>query len=96
VGGVENEAERTAGEGRNGAVPGGSVDAVGSVGTDRSDDIDRSAGATEVDGLDTHSLISRLSAIESRPLEQRAAALAELHDELRARLEGGDAAAARG
>jgi hypothetical protein len=47
-------------------------------------------------GLDEAALLARLSAIESRPLERRAAALADLHDELRARLEGGDAAAARG
>jgi hypothetical protein len=50
----------------------------------------------EVDGLDPTTLLTRLAEIESRPLESRAAALSDLHDELRARLEGGDAAAARG
>lgn len=48
------------------------------------------------DGLDDAALLTRLTEIEGRPLEARAAALADLHDELRARLEGGDAAAARG
>ena len=50
----------------------------------------------QADGLTADSLLPRLEDIEGRPLDQRAAALAELHDELRARLEGGDAAAARG
>jgi hypothetical protein len=58
--------------------------------------VEYEAERTEADGLDADSLSPRLDAIEGRPLEQRAAALAELHDELRARLEGGDAAAARG
>jgi hypothetical protein len=58
--------------------------------------VENEAERIEADGLDADSLMPRLDAIEDRPLEQRAAALAELHDELRARLEGGDAAAARG
>ena len=84
MGGVENEAERTAVEGQTGDAPGGA------------DGADLSAGGTATNGLDPASLLPRLDAIEGRPLEQRAAALAELHDELRVRLEGGDAAAARG
>jgi hypothetical protein len=48
------------------------------------------------DGLGESTLLARLADIEGRPLEARAAALTDLHDELRARLEGGDAAAARG
>lgn len=36
-------------------------------------------------------LLSRLRLIEDQPLADRAAALAQLHDELRARLESGDA-----
>lgn len=36
-------------------------------------------------------LVSRLRVIEDQPLADRAAALAQLHDELRARLEAGDA-----
>jgi hypothetical protein len=41
-------------------------------------------------------LVSRLELIEEQPLGERAASFALLHDELRARLEGGDGAAARG
>jgi hypothetical protein len=41
-------------------------------------------------------LVSRLELIEGQPLGERAASFALLHDELRARLEGGDGAAARG
>ena len=48
------------------------------------------------DGVGEAALLTRLTEIEGRPLEARAAALADLHDELRARLEGGDAGAARG
>lgn len=36
-------------------------------------------------------LLSRLRLIEDQPLDARAAAFAQIHDELRARLEGGDA-----
>jgi hypothetical protein len=35
-------------------------------------------------------LLSRLRVIEEQPLEQRAEAYVQLHDALRARLEGGD------
>ena len=38
-------------------------------------------------------LLSRLRVIEDQPLEMRATAFAQLHDELQARLEGGDAQA---
>ncbi|CAN5482353.1 hypothetical protein BH10ACT7_BH10ACT7_26270 [soil metagenome] len=38
-------------------------------------------------------LISRLRLIEDQPLDSRATAFAQLHDELQARLEGGDAPA---
>ncbi|HEU0205141.1 MAG TPA: hypothetical protein VFQ74_00405 [Pseudolysinimonas sp.] len=37
-------------------------------------------------------LLSRLRVIEDQPLETRAESLAQLHDELRAQLEAGDAA----
>jgi hypothetical protein len=37
-------------------------------------------------------LLTRLRVIEDQPLERRAEALAQLHDELRAQLESGDAA----
>ncbi|HEY4152793.1 MAG TPA: hypothetical protein VGM38_05680 [Pseudolysinimonas sp.] len=36
-------------------------------------------------------LLSRLRVIEDQPLETRAEALAQVHDELRAQLESGDA-----
>ena len=36
-------------------------------------------------------LLSRLRVIEDQPLETRAESLAQLHDELRAQLEAGDA-----
>jgi hypothetical protein len=36
-------------------------------------------------------LLSRLRVIEDQPLADRAAALSQVHDELRARLEAGDA-----
>ena len=35
-------------------------------------------------------LLPRLQVIEEQPLDQRAAAYAQVHDELKARLEGGD------
>ena len=37
-------------------------------------------------------LLTRLRIIEDQPLDTRAEALAQLHDELRAQLEAGDAA----
>lgn len=42
------------------------------------------------DRTETDALLSRLRLIEDQPLESRAAAFAQLHDELQARLEGGD------
>jgi hypothetical protein len=39
---------------------------------------------------DTDALLSRLRLIEDQPLESRAAAFAQINDELQARLEGGD------
>lgn len=50
--------------------------------------------AEPADAVDTDALLSRLRVIEDQPLEQRAAAFGQVHDELRARLEGGDARAA--
>ena len=40
---------------------------------------------------DTSALLSRLRLIEDQPLESRAAAFAQVYDELQARLESGDA-----
>jgi hypothetical protein len=42
-------------------------------------------------GADTDALLSRLRVIEDQPLDTRATAYAQLHDQLQARLEGGDA-----
>jgi len=39
---------------------------------------------------ETDALLSRLRLIEDQPLEARAAAFTQVHDELRAALEGGD------
>jgi hypothetical protein len=39
---------------------------------------------------DDGGLVSRLAVIEDQPLEARAAAYTQLHDQLQARLEGGD------
>jgi hypothetical protein len=47
---------------------------------------------TTAPGEEPSALLSRLRVIEDQPLETRAEALAQLHDELRAQLEAGDAA----
>jgi hypothetical protein len=54
------------------------------------------AGPVSVDDDVAEELVSRLELIEGQPLGERAASFALLHDELRARLEGGDGAASRG
>ncbi len=51
------------------------------------------AGSNGTDSGETDALLSRLRLIEDQPLESRAAAFAQLHDELQSRLEGGDAPA---
>ena len=43
-------------------------------------------------GDEPSALLSRLRVIEDQPLETRAESLAQVHDELRAQLEAGDAA----
>ncbi len=43
--------------------------------------------------LDSNALLSRLRLIEDQPLEDRAAAYAQLHDQLQDALEGGDRSA---
>ncbi|MFT4029430.1 MAG: hypothetical protein QM675_06100 [Protaetiibacter sp.] len=45
----------------------------------------------QIPDAEPSALLSRLRVIEDQPLEHRAAALAQLHDELRSRLEAGDA-----
>jgi hypothetical protein len=39
---------------------------------------------------DTDALLSRLRVIEDQPLESRASAFAQIHDELQSKLESGD------
>ncbi len=57
-----------------------------------SDPIDTAAvGAPPADDDETGALLSRLRLIEAQPLADRAEALSQLHDELRMRLESGDA-----
>ena len=56
--------------------PGEAVDAEARAEADRDDETD--------------ALLSRLRLIEDQPLEARAAAFTQVHDELRAALEGGD------
>ena len=58
-----------------------------STGTDRAAS-ERAAGSEE-----TNALLSRLRLIEDQPLESRAVAFAQIHEELQARLDSGDAAA---
>ena len=53
-------------------------------------------GQPSGDGVDevspeTDALLSRLRVIEDQPLDTRATAFAQLHDQLQVRLEGGDA-----
>jgi hypothetical protein len=45
------------------------------------------------DDAETNTLLPRLRVIEDQPLESRAAAYTQLHDELQHILEGGDAPA---
>jgi hypothetical protein len=40
-------------------------------------------------------LVSQLRLVEDQPLDERARAYVQLHEELRAKLEGGDAASSR-
>ena len=52
-------------------------------------DID-DATATPASGEETNALVSRLRLIEDQPLDTRAAAFTQVHDQLQSRLEGGD------
>jgi hypothetical protein len=47
--------------------------------------------ASEVPDDEPSALVTRLRVIEDQPLDTRAVALAQIHDELRAMLEAGDA-----
>ncbi|MDP9026373.1 MAG: hypothetical protein M3N46_02305 [Actinomycetota bacterium] len=58
--------------------------------------MDEPTGNDEAEGVsrdeEPSALLTRLRVIEDQPLDRRAEALAQLHDELRAQLESGDAA----
>jgi hypothetical protein len=58
-----------------------------------SDEMDgQPSGEGSADGSpETDALLSRLRLIEDQPLDTRATAFAQLHDQLQVRLEGGDA-----
>lgn len=47
--------------------------------------------STEIRDEEPSALVTRLRVIEDQPLEARAEALAQVHEELRAMLEAGDA-----
>ena len=49
-----------------------------------------------LDPAEQDGLLSRLRVIEDQPLESRAEALAQVHEELSSRLEGGDSPGAHG
>ncbi|MES1169409.1 MAG: hypothetical protein ABUL47_01840 [Leifsonia sp.] len=55
------------------------------------DDDQTATTAGDGPGDEPSALLSRLRVIEDQPLEARAEALAQVHDELRAQLEAGDA-----
>jgi hypothetical protein len=48
---------------------------------------------TDDELTDTDALLSRLRVIEDQPLDTRAEAFAQLHEQLRSTLEGGDSPA---
>lgn len=54
---------------------------------------DSSTQPDSTDRGDLDALLSRLQVIEDQPLAQRAPAFVQLHDELRAALEGADSSA---
>jgi hypothetical protein len=73
---VDDETEQPTDAADIASVDGDAVDAAAR------DDADRDE--------DTDALLSRLRLIEDQPLDVRAAAFTQVHDELRAALEGGD------
>jgi hypothetical protein len=54
-------------------------------------DFDGSTDGTD-EGAETDALLSRLRLIEDQPLDSRASAFAQIHEELQSRLESGDSA----
>jgi hypothetical protein len=53
--------------------------------------LDTVTDTENTDGGETNALLSRLRLIEDQPLESRAVAFAQIHSELQARLDSGDA-----
>lgn len=53
-------------------------------------------GANAEPRSESDALLSRLRLIEDQPLESRAAAFTELHEQLQHRLEGGDSSGSHG
>ena len=65
-------------------------DAADQDDAEQSDDGSGDNGSGEKVTGEANALLSRLHLIEDQPLETRAAAFAQVNDELQARLEGGD------
>jgi hypothetical protein len=55
-------------------------------------DTESSEGSDNQHSEETDALLSRLRVIEDQPLESRAVAFAQIHEELQSRLDTGDAA----
>lgn len=55
-------------------------------------DTESSEGSDNQHSEETNALLSRLRVIEDQPLESRAVAFAQIHEELQSRLDTGDAA----
>lgn len=53
-------------------------------------DEEQERGDATDDAVEGNALLSRLRVIEDQPLESRAGAFVQIHDRLRATLEGGD------
>lgn len=64
------------------------------MGNVNADNVENAENVDNTESIDEaglgDALVSRLTVIEDQPLESRAAAYAQLHDQLRERLEGGD------
>jgi hypothetical protein len=54
-------------------------------------DTESTDGASTDSSEETNALLSRLRLIEDQPLESRAVAFAQIHEELQTRLDSGDA-----
>jgi hypothetical protein len=59
-------------------------------GEEMQEQVGEASGQRTDEQFDDGGLVSRLTVIEDQPLEARAAVYTQLHDQLQARLEGGD------